>query len=166
MNDCFICLQNNEPLLTNICDCNNYVHSECLLKTVKTVKTHASGTCPICQKKYNNLIVDTKKVYNKLWFLLQVTRILHIIATIYVFLIIYANFPQSINGMNCLHTGFLKNITIFLSCIENSSVFLEEVGYISFGLMLLFISLFWGKITNRLIKQYPLYKIEYSVKLK
>ena len=53
--ECFICLQGTGTLLQP-CQCNSYVHAECLMRLVQTVPSHAGG-CPICKTSYEGIVM-------------------------------------------------------------------------------------------------------------
>jgi hypothetical protein len=102
-NVCIICWENNkkiyklkEIIIENICDCNIYVHSECL-----NIWIEKHNCCPICKKKYN--FTQKKcfsifcKYYNTITSLLLALLMFN---TIYVIIVIIYENIFNISTMN------------------------------------------------------------------
>ena len=54
MDQCFICLETDNTLIKDACNCNTAVHLDCLLMAIKKVEAHSSANCPMCKCSYNN----------------------------------------------------------------------------------------------------------------
>jgi len=53
-NRCFVCFDENPPLLQNVCNCNSKIHAKCQKKLIQTVRSH-NAQCAVCHTKYKNV---------------------------------------------------------------------------------------------------------------
>lgn len=51
---CFVCMQSDGAPLKCRCQCNVFAHDACLIRTIKSVPSHALR-CPICTAPYRNV---------------------------------------------------------------------------------------------------------------
>lgn len=141
LNQCYICFEDCDKKST--CDCNVFVHNQCLKKYIEKSN---NLNCSICKKEYKNIIKLSKKKYKvsnigKLFFIFNCSGIIligsgslvfyfYLITDIvYLFILI---FPYFLVGIFIIFYAFLfwytNNFQPLILPIEKIKIkFIDEV---------------------------------------
>ncbi len=80
---CFMCYGNNKVRkLYNVCNCNTFVHSDCLIYWIYNRSKKKSLKCEVCLQKYKNVSLTNAYIQSQIIFLLY--KIVHFIMELYV----------------------------------------------------------------------------------
>lgn len=80
---CFMCYGNNKVRkLYNVCNCNTFVHSDCLIYWIYNRSKKRSLKCEVCLQKYKNVSLTNAYIQSQIIFLLY--KIVHFLMELYV----------------------------------------------------------------------------------
>ena len=80
---CFMCYGNNKVRkLYNVCNCNTFVHSDCLIYWIYNRSKKKSLKCEVCLQKYKNVSLTNAYIQSQIIFLLY--KIVHFLMELYV----------------------------------------------------------------------------------
>ena len=141
LNQCYICFEDCNKKST--CDCNVFLHNECLKKYIEKSN---NLNCSICKKEYKNIIKSTKKKYKvsnigKFFFIFNISGIILIgsgslilyfyFITDIIYLLILI-FPYMLVGIFIIVYAFIfwykNNLQSLIISIEDIKIkFIDEV---------------------------------------
>lgn len=80
---CFMCYGNNKVRkLYNVCNCNTFVHSDCLIYWIYNRSKKKSLKCEVCLQRYKNVSLTNAYIQSQIIFLLY--KIIHFFMELYV----------------------------------------------------------------------------------